>query len=413
MKEYSPFTPGNPVPLEFFVGREKQINEIIRYANQSTRGKLENVFLSGDRGIGKSSLATFCRYLLQENEDFLTAHVFLGGTETLTELVRRVFEVIYKDYNKKSWFKKITNFFDDHVQKVGIFSIDVTFHPPEKKLAELVNYFPDALYNITEKIKEDKKALFIILDDINGFCKRPDFSNWYKSFVDSVAVHQLKFPVFFMLIGLPEIRDALSEHQPSLLRIFRVIEIENLGDSEVRRFFEKAFDSVQMKIEPDALNIMTALSNGLPILMHEIGDAVFWNANDHTVNRENVISGILEAADRIGKKYLDPKIYRAIRSEKYRTILRKIGEVIQAEFHKRDILNQLNLKEQKVFGNFLNRMTELGMIVKDIEKGRGYYKFVNKLYPIYIWLESEGFKKKTKQVSDGVRRTPNGVIEAK
>jgi hypothetical protein len=25
MKEYSPFTPGNPVPLELFVDREKEI----------------------------------------------------------------------------------------------------------------------------------------------------------------------------------------------------------------------------------------------------------------------------------------------------------------------------------------------------------------------------------------------------
>ena len=130
--------------------------------------------------------------------------------------------------------------------------------------------------------------------------------------------------------------------------------------------------------------------------MHEIGDAVFWDVTDNVVHNKNALAGILEAADRIGKKYLDPKIYRAIRSEKYRAILRKIGEAIQPEFHKHDILNKLNSDEQKVFGNFLDRMTELGIIIKDIEKGRGYYKFVNKLYPIYIWLESAGFKNKKK-----------------
>ncbi len=396
MKEYSPFTPGNPVPLEFFVGREKLVTEIFRYAHQSTRGRLENVFLSGDRGIGKSSLASLSRFFLQEKENFLATHVFLGGTETLNELVRRIFEAIYKDHNNKNWFKKISDYFGNHVNKVGFFGIDVTFNPPEEKLAQLVNHFPQALYNITEKIKGDKKALFIILDDINGFCKKPDFANWYKSFVDYVAVHQLEFPVFFMLIGLPEIRDALSEHQPSLLRIFRVIEIEKLNNDEVIQFFNKAFDSVQMKIDSDALQTMTEYSNGLPILMHEIGDAVFWDATANTITNKNVLAGILQAADRIGKKYLDPKVYRAIRSERYRAILRKIGEAIQPEFHKHDILDKLNETEQKVFGNFLKRMTELGIIIKDIEKGRGYYKFVNKLYPIYIWLESAGFKDKKK-----------------
>jgi hypothetical protein len=394
MKEYSPFTPGNPVPLELFVGREKQVKEILKYANQSTHGRLENVFLSGQRGIGKSSLASFLRYYLQEEKDFLGLHVLLGGVDDLNELVRRVFENIYKAANKKSWFKKISGFFGNYVEKVGIFGIDVSFNPTKKNLAEIVKNFPMALHNLTEKIKSHKKGVFIILDDINGFCKKPDFANWYKSYVDFVATHHLDFPVFMMLIGLPEIRDMLSEHQPSLLRIFRVIEIENLYDNEVSEFFKKAFGSVELEIEEEAMQIITRFSNGLPILMHEIGDSVFWGFTNDSVTKSTAVKGVIEAADRIGKKYLDPKVYRAVRSERYRSILRKIGEDIKMGFHKRDILEKLKEKEQKVFDNFLKRMIDLGIIIKDIEKGRGHYKFVNDLYSIYIWLESQSFTKR-------------------
>lgn len=396
MKEYSPFTPGNPVPKELFVGREKQIKEIVKFANQSSHGKLENIFLSGDRGIGKSSLAAFLREYLQEDENFLAVHVFLGGVNNLNELVRRVFESIYKKYNKKKWFEKISDFFGSYVEKVGLFGIDVTFNPAENKLQEIVRHFPQALHNITEKIKDDKKGVFIILDDINGFCKEPGFANWYKSFVDHVATHRLDFPVTIILIGLPEIRDALSEHQPSLLRVFRVIEINRLDDDEVERFFKKAFNSVEVEIGHNAIDFMALPSNGLPILMHEIGDAAFWNLEDNTVTTKIAIKGVVEAADRIGKKYLDPKVYRTVRSERYRTILRKIGEDIEPAFHKRDILKKLTEKEQKVFDNFLKRMIDLGIIAKDIEKGRGHYIFVNPLYFIYIWLESETFKKRTR-----------------
>jgi len=394
VKEYSPFTPGNPVSKEFFVGREKQIKEILRYANQSTGGKLENVFLSGERGIGKSSLALFLRYYLQEDKNFLGLHVFLGGVGSLNELARRIFENIYKVSNKKRWFEKISGYFGNYIDKVGIFGIDVTFNPTDKSLSEIVRNFPTALYNITEKIKTDKRAIFIILDDINGLCKKPEFANWYKSFVDYVATHRLNFPVFIMLIGLPEIRDMLSEHQPSLSRIFRVIEIENLDDKEVTEFFKKAFNSVEIKVEDDAMDFMTRFSNGLPILMHEIGDAVFWNVTNNRVTKNIAIKGVVEAADRIGKKYLDPKVFRAIRSQRYRSILRKIGEDIKMGFHKKDIFEKLKEKEQKVFDNFLNRMIDLGIIIREIEKGRGHYKFVNDLYSIYIWLESENFKKR-------------------
>jgi hypothetical protein len=394
MKEYSPFTPGNPVPIEFFVGRRHQISEILKYANQTTSGKLESVFLSGDRGIGKSSLASIIRYYLQKEKNFLGIHTFLGGVDQLNELVRRVFENIYNASNKKRWFGKISDYFGNYVEKVGIFGIDVVFKPTNKDLAEIVKNFPRALHSITEKIKSDKKALFIILDDINGFCRRPDFANWYKSFVDYVATQQLDFPVFLMLIGLPEIRDALSQHQPSLLRIFRVVEIDKLTDGEVSEFFKKAFDSVDIRVEKEAMQFITRFASGLPILMHEIGDAVFWRTTDDNVTQEIAVQGVLEAADRIGKKYLDPKVYRAIRSERYRSILRKIGENLKPGFHKKDILEKLKKKEQKVFDNFLKRMMDLGIIIKNIEEGRGHYKFVNDLYSIYIWLESERFKER-------------------
>lgn len=394
VKEYSPFTPGNPVPKELFVGREKQLGDIVKYAKQTIFGKLENVFLSGDRGIGKSSLASIINYYLQKEKNFLGIHVFLGGVSELKELVRRIFENIYNAANKKRWFGKISGFFGNHIEKVGIFGIDVTFSPKDKSLKEIVKNFPRALHTIAKNIKNDKKSIFIILDDINGICKNPEFANWYKSFVDYVATHHLEFPVFMMLIGLPEVRDTLSEHQPSLLRIFRVVEIENLDDKEVAEFFTKAFASSGIKINKEALDIITRFSNGLPILMHEIGDAAFWKLVDDTVTKEIAIGAVIEAADRIGKKYLDPKVYRAVRSQRYRSILRKIGEDIKRGFHKTDILEKLKEKEQKVFDNFLKRMIDLGIIIKDIEKGRGCYKFVNDLYSIYIWLESENFKRR-------------------
>jgi DNA replication protein DnaC len=65
----SPFTPGSPVPVELFVGRSEQITEILRYVKQASSGKQENVFLTGDRGIGKSSLAAFLRYLVAAQQN--------------------------------------------------------------------------------------------------------------------------------------------------------------------------------------------------------------------------------------------------------------------------------------------------------------------------------------------------------
>ena len=39
------------------------------------------------------------------------------------------------------------------------------------------------------------------------------------------------------------------------------------------------------------------------------------------------------------------------------------------------------------------KLRKLGVIEIDMEAERGTYRFVNEIYPIYIWMESERFKK--------------------
>ena len=130
----------------------------------------------------------------------------------------------------------------------------------------MLRNFPEAIKGVMDKLKEEKSGIFIALDDINGLSTNPDFANWYKSFVDSVAIRYLSnFPAFIMSIGLPEIRDSLSRLQPSLMRIFRVVSVKKLSDAEVKEFFEKAFKKVNMEVEPEALEDMVKFSSGLPI----------------------------------------------------------------------------------------------------------------------------------------------------
>jgi len=392
-KEYSPFTPGSPVPVDLFVGRSGQIKEVIRYINQTTSGKQENIFLTGDRGIGKSSLAAFIKQYVSDQHNILAIHVFLGRAKTLEELVRQVFDQLLKASKGQKWFDNIVKFFGKHIQQVGLFGISVNFSPHEKDLKKVVSNFPEALYNLIDKIKNEKNALFIALDDINGLADKVEFANWYKSFVDEVATRYKNFPVSVMLIGLPEKKDRLAILQPSLMRIFRVVEIEKLSDKEVEDFFVKAFTQADIYINSDALKLMVKYSSGLPLLMQEIGDATFWAESDEVVAKKDALKGIVSAAERIGKKYLDPKVYRALRSERYRSILRKLGEPLSRYFTKAQVESRLNDNEKGVFHNFLKRLRDLGIIESDLERGRGAYRFINELYPVYIWLESELYSK--------------------
>jgi energy-coupling factor transporter ATP-binding protein EcfA2 len=389
-KENSPFTPGSLVPVELFVGRAEQIEELIRYIGQTSFGKQENVFLAGDRGVGKSSLASFLHYFVSTQKNILGIHVFLGRVSTLEGMVHHIFEQLLKETKGEAWFDDIAKFFGRYIKEIGLFGISVSFTPPEQDLKELVRKFPEALNNLLKKIKKQKAGLFIALDDVNGLVEKEEFANWYKSFVDEVATHYKDFPVFIMLIGLPEKRDTLSKIQPSLMRIFRVVEIKKLSDKEVESFLSIAFQKAEIKVKSEAMKLMVRYSSGLPLLMHEIGDATFWIDADGVIDEKDALQGVITAAGKVGEKYLDPKVYRAIRSPRYRSILRKLGKIpLSRNFKKRDVEARLNESEKKVFHNFLRRIRELGVIEADIEQGGGAYRFVNEIYPIYIWMESE------------------------
>jgi hypothetical protein len=396
-KENSPFTPGSPVPVELFVGRSEQIEELLRYVRQILSGRQENIFLAGDRGIGKSSLASFLRHYVNSQMNILGIHVFLGRVSTLEGMVHHIFEQLLKKTKGQTCFEDIAKFFGKHIREIGLFGISVSFTPSDQDLKELVRKFPEALNNLLEKLKTLKKGLFIALDDINGLVERTEFANWYKSFADEVATHYKDFPVLIMLIGLPEKRDSLSKLQPSLMRIFRVVQIEKLSAEEVEDFLSKAFENVEIEVKSAAMELMVRFSSGLPLLMHEIGDATFWGDTDGVIDTEDALEGILTAAEKVGKKYLDPKVYRAIRSEPYRSILRKLGEIpIARSFRKKDVEAMLNESEKRVFHNFLRRIRELGVIETDMEKGLGAYRFVNEIYPIYIGMESHRYQSSKK-----------------
>ena len=188
MKEYSPFTPGVPVPLEFFVGRAAEVRDIVDHVGKSVSQRaLERVFVSGDRGIGKSSLCRMAITVSEEEHGVLGLHVFLGGVNKLEEMGRRVFERLLQRSRDRTWYGAVRDFLGDHVKKVGLFGLSLEFTASNDELRRSMSDFVYILGNLLEKIGPEKKGLIIALDDLNGLAGLPEFANWLKSFVDEAS----------------------------------------------------------------------------------------------------------------------------------------------------------------------------------------------------------------------------------
>ncbi|MEW6130467.1 MAG: AAA family ATPase [Acidobacteriota bacterium] len=388
--EASPFTPGQPVPPEFFVGRVTEIERLRNMVRASIRGRFKVGFVTGERGIGKSSLVAFVRRLGELEDAIVGTHVFLGGATDLKDLARRTFDRILKESIDKAWYEKIKTLFGDHVRKVGLFGASIELNVSADDLDALVRDFVPSLRRLLQQLKGERKALLLIFDDINGLADSLEFANWLKSTVDQIATENQPFPVALFVVGLEERWQSLIKLQPSLARIFDVVEIKPWSDSETEKFYQDSFQKTAVvKLQDNALKMMVGYTGGFPVIAHEIGDAVWRVAEGKEITEDNASEGIAYAAEIIGRKFLEPQVLQALRSERYRSILRKLmDDPLFSSFQRSDIRKMLSPEENKVFGNFLNRMKKLGVIKTDNDAKQGSYRFTNQLYHFYFFMES-------------------------
>ena len=379
----SPFYPGKPVPIEYFIARISEIERLERSIKQTLSGRNENIFIMGERGIGKSSLAGLIRYIAEKKYDFIGTHCFLGGVKDLNEMIRLIFQRLFQGVKEKTIFEKLKNIFGDYIKEVKLFGMGVEFTKDPSELRTILDNFLPTIRKINETIKDSKKGIILILDDLNGISKVPEFANFLKSFVDELATSGNSLPLMIIFVGIPEIKENMVRCQSSVSRIFSITDLLPMNKSESKEFFLNIFNKVNISVSDDALSYMANFSGGFPMLMHELGDAIFWLDKDNHIDKGDALSGLFEAAKIVGKKYLDPQVYQVLKSETYRPILKKIGKIpLGKRFQRKNILENASEKESKTFDNFLFKLKTLGIINKT--ENRGEYKFANMLYHLYI-----------------------------
>lgn len=391
--ESSPFVPGRTVPVEFFVGRAHEIERLRSMVRGASNGRFGIGFVTGERGIGKSSLAGFVRWLAEREQQAVGCHVPLGGVSDLEGMLRTTLNRLLKDSIERPWHRQVTKFVGDRVRKVGLFGATLELDLRTDEVATLERNFVHSMRNLVASIA-DHSSLFLVLDDINGLAQSSRFANWLKSVVDEISLSQAKTRLCILLVGLEERRRQLIGHQPSLARVFELTDIAPWSDEEAYQFYAKTFASGGARVSKDHVEMMVPWTGGLPVLAHEIGDAVWRTAPAKTVRRQDVIAGIRLAAEVIGRKFLDPQILGAMRSERDLSILHKItnmpsvlfaggGPLAPGGFTRAEALEQLSENDKEVFDQFLRRMKKLGGL-ESVPSVRGGYRFPSLLHMLYF-----------------------------
>jgi predicted ATPase len=91
----NPFTPNAPIDPRYFAGRLGEVNKVQAALNQTRHGKTQHILLTGERGIGKTSLATYTRWIAEEPNEiletdfkFATAYYTVERDQSLVDVCR-------------------------------------------------------------------------------------------------------------------------------------------------------------------------------------------------------------------------------------------------------------------------------------------------------------------------------------
>lgn len=401
-KGKSPFYPGQPVPVELFVGREALIERLLeRGVGQVRAGKPMAFFIQGEYGIGKSSLARFTQWLAAKDEQVYGIYAALGGARTLIDIVAIIMEATLRSgIFEPQRFEKIKNWLAKYLGKQTLFGFTINFEalrsdaPNFSTPFGMLGFLTELRHQLGEA---ETKGLFLVLDEINGITADPQFTHFIKGLVDTNAIAPKPLPLLLMLCGVEDRRrEMIKKHQP-IERYFDVIDVLPLTAEEVKEFYSKAFESVHMAITDEANQIMSHWSAGFPKIMHLIGDAAFWLDKDNIIDGQDALEAVIMAAEEVGKKYVDQQVYKALRSKDYQSILKKIASLAPTAmtFTKKQVAMDLTETEKNKLDNFLTRMQKLQVIRKG--EVAGEYFFNQRMIRLYIWLESVNKRKKSTQ----------------
>lgn len=244
------FSPGAPVKKwELFAGRHEQVREVINAVNQ--RG--QHVILFGERGVGKTSLATILSELVEAvgGEDVDVCKVNCDGNDTFESLWRKT-------------LRELT-----YVTQAELPGFDRDPDSVARSLAELLpdNFTPEDIRYLLQHAGGERRRVLII-DEFDRI-QRPSVTTAMADTVKTLSDNSVSATL--VLVGVADsVEDLISEHR-SIERAIVQIRMPRMSPGELTEILDNGFDVLELRAGDDVRDEIARLSQGLPHYTHLLG----------------------------------------------------------------------------------------------------------------------------------------------
>ena len=282
---------------ERLFGRERKLTQIGRAFNSLGR----HIFIYGDRGVGKTSLALTAAYL-QQNSSNDPVYVLCSEHGTFADTI---YAIGCQAIPLKERLEKAGNRPHFSAQFAGFGG---AYQPSSTSTA---NFEPPTDINSAMDIVKYAKersggTLVVVIDEFERLTSQQD-KNLFAEFINSFS--SVDTDVKFILCGIGSTVDELLGAHASAFRKLETVELERLRHDELWKIISSVAQELGVTVEKEILIRIGLLSDGFPHYVHLIGESLFWSMYDdinvvsacNAQHFQDGVSGALERTEAVHK----------------------------------------------------------------------------------------------------------------
>jgi Cdc6-like AAA superfamily ATPase len=256
------FTPFSPIDVvDHFIGREKEVSQLVSVINSPG----QHALLCGDRGVGKTSLATIACSLIER------AKVSRGkyfskrcdSEDTFASIVREPLRYLGIDYEISEETKSHAEGGDARlkipVAEGGFASRRTTTikRVPQQKV--------DSPSWVAERLTK-LKGLFLIdeADALSRKIDRKKIAELIKLLSDARSGFKI------MVVGIAETGEELTAGHPSVERCLKETHLSRMADADLRNIILKGMEKLRLRPSSEVVESIVRISAGYPHFAHLI-----------------------------------------------------------------------------------------------------------------------------------------------
>ena len=380
--------------IQHLKGREQQLEDISR--SLYTVGR--HIFVCGDRGVGKSSLAATAAYQYQSAD---AEPIFVSGSpdDTFQSVVANI-AVQALDRSKTEINKKNTS----AVIAFRGLQWSVSNEVSTVDIASQINSIGDATELLKQVARAHSEKPTIVLDEfdtIENVAERAKFASLLKQLGDQQV--NLKF----LITGVGKSCDELLGAHQSAHRQLATINLPRLGFEGRREIVQDAADTFEVELDSDVNWRIALISDGFPYYVHLLTEKMLWAAFDSkdanpqlgwNEFHEGLRAAVTATNEELKRPYEKAVLLHAPEWEDIvwstadgDDLLRSIASIRSSYEHVTSRrLGRESIDQQK-FGGCIRKLREpaYGSILKSISGRNGWYEYSEKMLRGYVRMQAE------------------------